>query len=149
MRRVPKGALVVAVLALVLFVAPRAYANACVSNATGNWNAPGTWTACGGSIPTAADTVDIGNLLGHTVTVNVSNAVAASVQVGNTLGAGTLVFSSGSQVTVSGALTIGGFVGNGTVTMTSGGTLILRGIAVGGGLGSKTWTPGTGTVELT
>src|SRR3979409_666761 len=107
MRLVLQSVVVVAVLALFFFAAPSAYGNACVSNATGNWSAPGTWTACGGVIPTAADTVEISNGFGHTVILDVSNAVAASMQLGNVFSSGTLVFNSGSQLTVSGTVTIG------------------------------------------
>jgi len=152
MRRVPKGALGVAVLALLLFAAPSAYANACVSNATGNWGTAATWTACGGVVPTSADTVEISG--GFTVIVNVSNAVAASLTVSKATfptSAGTLVFNSGSQVTVSGTVTFGSSqVGSdATIIMTNGGTLIANGLAVGTGLASvRIWTPGTGTVEL-
>jgi hypothetical protein len=142
---------VVAVLALWLFAAPSASANSCVSLATGNWNAPATWTACGGVVPTSVDTVEIRS--GFTVTVNVANAVAASIQVGGNpgVGTGTLVFNAASKVTVSGSVTLGSSINagnNGTITMTLGGTLSARSLALGT-LSAKTWTPGTGTVELT
>src|SRR5215467_4182888 len=31
--------------------------NQCVSQASGNWNTAGTWTNCGGVVPTSADDV--------------------------------------------------------------------------------------------
>ena len=102
MRHVIKGALVVAVLALLSFAAPSAYANNCASNASGNWSAAATWSSCGTGIPTAADNVKITG--SFTVTVDVSNAVAASIMVGLPPGTGTatLLFNSGSQLTVAG-----------------------------------------------
>jgi len=147
-----QSAVVVAMLGLFLFAAPSANASACVSSATGNWSATSTWTGCGGTgIPVAADTVEIRG--GFTVTVDVSNAVATSIQVGGNPGAGTgtLVFNSGSQLTVSGSVTLGSSItagNNGTLTMTSGGTLSAGSLALGS-LSAKTWTPGTGTVVLT
>ena len=151
MRLVLQIAVVLAVLALLLFAAPSAYANACVSRANGNWGTASTWTSCGSVVPTSADTVEISN--GFTVTVNVSTAVAASVQIeGDSWGGGdgSLVFSSGSTLTVSGTVLLGGSSGNntGTITMTAGGTLTARSLTLGSA-GTRTWTPGTGTVELT
>src|SRR4026209_767235 len=78
---------VVTVLALFLFAALSVNANPCTSNATGNWSAPGTWTSCGGVVPTAADTANL--RAGSTVTLDVSNALAASVLVGGNPGPGT------------------------------------------------------------
>src|SRR6476620_7852414 len=151
MKVVLKSAVVGAVLALFLFAAPSAYAANCTSAATGNWSAPATWATCGSGIPAAGDTVQIRS--GHTVTVDISNAVAFTVQVGGITAnpGGTLVFNSGSQLTVSGVVTLGGAgtTTNGTITMTNGGKLIAQSLALGVGVKTKTWTPGTGTVELT
>ena len=150
MRLFLRSSVIVAVFSLLLLAAPSANASSCVSNATGLWSATGTWTSCAGGIPLAADTVQISG--GFTVTVDVSNAVAASIQLGGPAvpSAGTLVFNSGSHVVVAGTVTIGsGLASNGTITMTNGGTLSVHGFAIGGGVGSKTWTPGTGTVVLT
>ena len=151
MRVVVKGAVIVAALALLLLAAPSAYARACASNATGNWSSPATWTTCGGVVPLAADSVKITGAF--TVTVDVSNAVAASIQVGGAPGTGTatLVFNSGSQLTVSGSATLGGTTTttNGTIDMTNGGRLIAGSLALSVTANTKTWTPGTGTVELT
>ncbi len=151
MRLVLQSAMIVAVLALFLFAAPSTYANACVSRANGNWGTAFTWSGCGSVVPTSADTVEISN--GYTVTVNVSTAIAASVQVGGDSwggGDGSLVFSSGSKLTVSGTVLLGGSSGNntGTISMTAGGTLTARSLSLGSA-GTRTWTPGTGTVELT
>jgi hypothetical protein len=151
MKLVLQGTVVVAVLALLLFAAPSAYANNCASAISGNWSAPATWSSCGSGIPTAADNVKVTSSL--TVTVDVSNAVAASMMVGATPGSGTatLLFNSGSQLTVAGVVTLGGAntTTNGTISMTSGGKLSAGSLAVGAGVNTKTWTPGTGTVELT
>ena len=151
MRAIFKSVVVVAGLALLLLAAvPRAYANACQSARSGNWASASTWSNCGGVIPQSADTVEIsGN---DTITINVSNAVAASLTIGRSSnsGSGTLVFSSGSQLTVSGSVTLGSTVNsgdNGTITMTAGGTLIVGSLALG--ISGKTWTPGSGTVVMT
>ena len=108
------------------------------SVATGNWNATSTWAATSGgasgaSVPVAGDVVTIEG--GDVVTVNISNAACASVQLGSLTGgggAGTLVFSSGSQLTVSGAFVLGANGSTsrfGTLTMTSGGTLICASLS--------------------
>ncbi len=44
-----------------------AFANACVSSASGNWNDSSKWTSCGGTVPGNGDTVTIAT--GHTITV--------------------------------------------------------------------------------
>jgi hypothetical protein len=87
---------------------------------------------------------------GFTVTVDVANAACLSLQLGGTTlgtGAGTLAFSSGSKLAVSGLVRLG--VTNntpGNLTMAAGGTLACEGF-VDTRLG--TWTPGTGTIEFT
>ena len=94
---------------------------------------------------------------GATLTVNVADAVCASIGLGmghaggGGAGGGTLAFSANSQLTVSGAVTIGGVQGRtsytGTVDMTNGGKLICNSFALSG-TQTKTFTQGTGTVEL-
>jgi fibronectin-binding autotransporter adhesin len=156
------------------------------SIATGNWNANTTWsTTSGGAaagagvFPVAGDTVTIER--GCTVTVNAASA-CASLQLGSaatTTSSGTLTFSGGSTLAVSGAMAIGsnGNAGRtGTITFTSGATLTAGSLALGGPAGTpapgtitmtlggmlsvggaltvntvtgNTWTPGTGTVVLT
>jgi MSHA biogenesis protein MshQ len=120
-----------------------ALALACVSQNTGNWNAPATWTACGGGFPGAADTVTISG--GDVVTLNIANAAATSVQLGAASGTGRINFNAGSALTVSGTTTFGGGGRTGTIVMTAGGTL-STGVFV---FTAGTWTPGTGTVVLT
>ena len=86
---------------------------------------------------------------GTTITVDVSTAVCASFQSTNTSpnSAATLLFNAGSHLTVSGTVTVGGdFAHPLNITMTSGGTLTCAGFTIGN---AGTWTPGTGTVELT
>lgn len=59
----------------------------CRSNVTtGNWNATGTWTDCGGLVPQNGDTVIIE--AGHTVTVNANTNTLASLTVDGTLNVG-------------------------------------------------------------
>lgn len=85
---------------------------------------------------------------GTTITVDVSTAVCASFQSTNASppSAATLLFNSGSHLTVSGTVTVGGdFSHPLNITMTSGGILTCAGFSIGN---AGTWTPGTGTVEL-
>lgn len=94
---------------------------------------------------------------GATLTVNVADAVCASIGLGmgnaggGGAGGGTLAFSANSQLTVSGTVTIGGVQGGtsytGTVNMANGGKLICNSFALSG-TQTKTFTQGTGTVEL-
>ena len=147
-----KVVLIVAVLALLFFATSSTQARTCVANSTGNWSTPATWVGCGASgIPVAGDTVKI--VGAFTVTVDVSNAVTANIQVGGTSGSGTatLVFNAGSQLTVSGPITLGGTTTttNGTINMTNGGTLIAGSLALSAFTNIKTWIPGSGTVQLT
>ena len=124
--------------------------------AGGNWSSTATWStteggAGGASVPTSADAVTIG--LGASVTVDVANAACASVQLGDAAGggsAGTLLFTSGSQLTVSGAVVLGNTGSTtafGTITMTTGGTLICA--SLGSYSTTDVFTRGTGTVQLT
>src|SRR5712691_413735 len=111
------------------------------------------WSALG-IAPTSADTVVVQK--GATLTVDVANGQCASIQLGldsgtaGQRGNGTLVFNAGSQVTVGGSVIVGdnasGGARTGSIDMSAGGTLMLQGFTVNV-LG--TWTPGTGTVQLT
>ncbi|MEI6576485.1 MAG: dockerin type I domain-containing protein [Bacteroidota bacterium] len=118
------------------------------SSQSGNWSQSSTWG--GNPPPTSVDAAIING--GFTVTVDNSNAVCSSVQVGGSAlgqGTGTLSFSSGSHLTVSGITNIGPVNNNntsGSLNMSSGGTLTCQGITLNR-LG--TWTAGTGTVEFT
>ena len=139
---------IVPALLFVAMLGPaEALALACQSQANGNWDAPATWTACGGGFPGAADTVTISG--GDVVSLNISNAAATSIQLGGTTGGsgnGRINFTAGSALAVSGTLTFGNGARNGTIVMTAGGTL-SAGSVVANNIG--TWTPGTGTVALT
>ena len=125
------------------------------SRANGSWSSTTTWSltnggGTAGTLPTSTDAVIINR--GYTVTVDITTAVCASLQLGYTGGintyTGTLSFSSGDQLTVSGTVTIGitSSTYSGSISMSSGGTLICQGFALNYG---GTWTPGAGTVELT
>ncbi|PHX74935.1 MAG: hypothetical protein CK547_00760 [Chitinophagaceae bacterium] len=78
------------------------------ASVSGNWNSTATWG--GSAVPTSTDAVTIAN--GVTVTVNVSNAVCSSLQLGgtaaNTLGILTFAATGSPKLTVSGATTVGG-----------------------------------------
>ncbi|MFI5253638.1 MAG: beta strand repeat-containing protein, partial [Bacteroidota bacterium] len=114
------------------------------SATTGNWSVAATW---GGTAPVAGDSVIIAG--GFTVTVDINTAACIGMEIGSPTtggGAGTLVFNSGSQLTVTRLVHLGNSaVRLGSVTMTSGGTLICNAITV---TNLGTWTPGTGTVQF-
>ncbi|MFI5252107.1 MAG: M20/M25/M40 family metallo-hydrolase [Bacteroidota bacterium] len=115
------------------------------SVATGNWNSIATWS--GGVVPTSIDSVIIGG--GYTVTLNVNNAACSGMEIGSPTsggGAGTLIFNSSSQLTVTRLVHLGNASSRtGSINMTNGGTLICNAITV---TNLGTWTPGTGTVQL-
>jgi len=90
--------------------------------------------------PTTSDNIVVRN--GATLTVDVSDAVCASIQLGRDgmgagfAGTGTLVFNASSQLTVSGTVTIGAPTANnrsGTITMTAGGSLICDELVLSAG----------------
>jgi hypothetical protein len=145
-----KGGLLLGALVLFHLATPAANARTCTSNATGNWSAATTWASCGGGTPVAGDTIKIINP--YTVTIDVANAAAATIQVGGTVGSGTatLTFNSGSQLTITNAVTLGGATStlNAVINMTNGGKLIAGSLALASSANTKTWTPGTGTVQL-
>ena len=133
---------------LMLFTAAPSLALTRISTQSGNWSATTTWG--GNPAPTAGDDVIIqGNF---TVTVDIPNAACLTLQLGGSVlnsGTGTVTFTSGSQLTVSGLVNIGPVNSNGTagsLTMTAGGTLSCEGFTLGR-LG--TWNAGTGTIVLT
>ena len=161
-------------VAVVLLGASASYAVTKTSAGTGNWSASGTWTPAGA--PASGDDVIIGS--GDTVTVD-GTFTCLSLQVNsgaNTTAVLTFAASGSPSLTVTGAITNGN-AGNanqeGTITFASGSTLICGSIAngvvatqtsainmtaggtlrVGGAITTSgagaTWTPGTGTVELT
>ncbi|MGA9164447.1 MAG: G8 domain-containing protein [Thiobacillus sp.] len=124
-----------------------AYAAACVSQATGNWNTAATWNC--GHVPAVGDTATI--TLGQTVTLNTNSNVLASLTVN-----GTLTTLAGS----SADLYIGGnIVNNGTINMqlsTSTNTIYLAGANVTSTFsGTGTWLldnldmNGTNTIPCT
>jgi autotransporter-associated beta strand protein len=166
-----KTAILIMIMSL-LFVA-NTFAQRTAST-SGNWNNTATWG--GNPVPTSADAVIIRD--GVTLTVNVTNAACASMQINSgAKNTASLAFaSSGSpKLTVTGNVTVGQF-GNtnrdGRITFTSGSTLECGSLSLGavntqtsalimtaGGylkvngaltaFSSSTFTPGTGTVELT
>ncbi|MFC1904867.1 S8 family serine peptidase, partial [Chloroflexota bacterium] len=99
-----------------------------------------------GGLPDATDTVEVVN--NAILTIDVSNAVCAALNIGASGKTGTVVFNSGSQLTVSGSVTSIGNKQN-AITMTSGGTLITGSFTDSNPTLVLTFTPGTGTVKLT
>lgn len=87
--------------AALLTLAPAAYALTCTSqNVAGNWNAPATWSGCGGGVPGAADDVVIANFA-RTYTVN-ANAQCRSLTFQGGDQATTLQINGGQTLTVNG-----------------------------------------------
>jgi len=137
-----------------------AMAAACVTAASGNWNAAATWTAgsactiAGGNAtdgPGADDTVTIGGA--HTVTVT-ANAAATSIAITAPSGATNGVnINPGFALNVSGAITMAAPGTNGrTSTFAVGsGTLTAGSITINSGNGSKIsqMTVSTGTITTT
>jgi hypothetical protein len=71
-------------------------ANNCSLTASGNWNAAGTWTSCGGLIPQAGDSVTVGSNAFNLVVNAATNNLAAFDMTGYT---GTLSGSSNISIT--------------------------------------------------
>ncbi len=133
---------------LILSFSIKTFAATRTTSQSGSWSSSSTWG--NNTPPTSGDVVIInGDFI---VTLDIPNAACLSIQIGGSAlgqGTGTLVFTSGSQVIVSGAVSIGPVNNNGTagsVDMSAGGTLTCEAI-VDGRLG--TWTAGTGTIEFT
>jgi hypothetical protein len=105
------------------FYAKSAFAFTCQADATGNWNAAGTWVNCNSTTPQAGDAVVATSTVAITLTVNVSTAALASLDLsGLTTGGGTLAGSS--SITVRGVTASNNnVIFGGTVTWT--GTLSL------------------------
>ena len=126
-------------IVLLLFLGSNTFGITKIISQSGSWSSASTWT--GGSVPTAGDDVIING--GFNVSVDVSNATCQSIQLGGSslnTGTGTLTFTSGSQLTVSGIVNIGPFnskTTEGSLIMASGGTLICEGLLVGR---LNTWT---------
>ena len=105
-------------------------ANACVSNANGNWSAVATWTGCGSKVPQAGDSVTIK----HVVTMDTDSNAIASL----TLNSGTTLTTTGTTSRI--LYLAGNLVNNGTLTLTAGSSGILL-------QGASTWS-GSGTTTL-
>ena len=123
--------------------------NAVTITAAHNWDDNVGGSGTGGAIA-AADTVIVKN--GATLTVDVTNGQAASIQLGDSggsHGAGTLSFGNSTcRANFTAGVIVGTTAGsgyNGTVDMSSGGTLDI-GAAFTLTAGQSTFTSGNGTV---
>ncbi|MGC1391256.1 MAG: DUF2341 domain-containing protein, partial [Bacteroidales bacterium] len=123
---------------LLVLISFNSFVNAATFTISVNTN----WSAIAGGPPLATDNIIITN--GAILTVDVANAVCASVQIGIGSGNGVLVFNAGSQLTVGGAVTLGNGAITGTLTMTLGGTLICNSLILTGGA----FNQGIGTIQL-
>ena len=97
---------VVSVFFVIMLVAANAFSAVRTSSQSGNWSAASTWG--GNPAPVTGDNVIING--GFTVTVDVANAACVSLQLGGSTlgtGAGTISFSNGSGLVVSGLVTLG------------------------------------------
>jgi hypothetical protein len=136
------------IILMTLLTVSTAFAVTKTTSQSGNWSSTTTWG--GNPAPVAGDDVIING--GFTVTVDIPNAACLTLQLGGSVlgtGTGTLTFTSGSVLTVSGIVNMGPVNNNGTagsLVMTSGGTLQCDGITLGR-LGN--WNAGTGTIEFT
>lgn len=123
------------------------------SAVTGNWSAAASWAtveggAGGAGVPTSSDIAIIRG--GNTITVDVTNAVCATLQLGGLSGgggSGTIAFNASTLLTVSGDITLGGGSASrtGSINMTNGGTLRYSGALTTPNFG--TFTAGTGTID--
>lgn len=144
-----------AYLAFLLFVGLYIYgvhASAVTIPITSNttWSSINNGTGAGGQ-PSSSDDIIVSK--GRTLTVDVTNGVCRTLQLGTDSGGngvagnGTLSFSSStSKVTVSGVVTLGDVNNSGSISMSNGGTLSAQGFSVNN---LTSWAPGTGTVQLT
>ena len=143
-------------LSILFFTSSLLHAATIYSTTNGNWSSGSTWshsengTTCN-CTPASGDNVIISS--GQTVTVDITNAVCASLQLGSPNsgnGNGTLQFNANTQLTVSSAVVLGNFGStsrNGILTMTNGGTLICGSIASNST--NDAFNYGTGTIQLT
>lgn len=137
--------LIVLSLITLILINTSALAATLTSSQSGNWNSSSTWG--GVAVPGPSDIIIIDG--GFNVSVDVSTAVCSSLQIGGSAvgsGDGTLTFTNGSRLTISGMVTFG--VGNrkGNASMAAGGFLSCEGF-IANSVG--TWTHGLGTVEFT
>ena len=154
--------LTIAVLLWLSMSGEDAFAAACTSVATGNWNARTTWgtaavgcvgDADGDGIPEAGDTAIIANT--HTVTVTSVTVGAVTVNAGGTLNVPGVTFTVNGATAVSGTLAhVTGTAGTktyiGLVTINAGGVwnnAINEAVTFRGGIthNGTTFTGGTGT----
>lgn len=113
---------------------------------SGNWNDAATWDT---GIPGSTDDVVIaGNYI---VTVDISNASCANLQIGSgdVNNGGQLTFLSGAALTVSGTITMGDVAGAvGTLSMETNATLTAAGISEGDPGVSGVYETNYGTIRF-
>jgi MSHA biogenesis protein MshQ len=106
----------------------------CTSQVTGNWGTAGTWTNCGGGIPSAGDNATIANT--HNVTLNVNSAALGNLTINN---GGTLTNTAGNTLTVGGNFSNSGTYSGGSGTVALSGTFTNNNAFTSG---AGTWTFG-------
>jgi hypothetical protein len=159
--------LAVAVLVAAFGPAASAHAAACVSDASGDWGDPATWTSCGGGVPGSGDSASI--VSGHDVSVNSARSVASlSLASGATLSFGVnspivsvagAMNATGGTITGVGRVEVAGLFTKSTanpLTIGSNAALVLDGdgAVAGGTIDLNTGDPllqinGTFTLEST
>ena len=124
-----------------------AFSTTYISVASGDWNSDITWSGTG--IPSTDDSVIIEG--GVIVTVNSMDAICNVLDIGTgglSAGSGTLLFTSGGELTVNGITTFGSSFNTGAIDMSNGGTFICGGWILNSP-GSGVLLYGTGTVKFT
>ncbi|MGC9151455.1 MAG: beta strand repeat-containing protein [Microbacter sp.] len=120
-----------------------------ISAQTGPWSSPSTWV--GNVVPTSTDNVTIRG--GFTVTVDVTNAACATLQIGgnntnNNYGILAFANSGNPVLTVTNNVQVGGngnTVRTGTITFANGATLNAGSITLGGTVGNAA----AGIIDMT
>jgi hypothetical protein len=124
-------------------------ANACKSNVTaGNWSASSTWTACGGGIPTSADSVEI--LTGHIIAVDTAAvASATTIDANAAVGGNGILINSGQSLNVTNAVILSIPTASTTVLAVGAGSLTAGSIAIPGGAANRFATVSVSTGNVT
>lgn len=120
-KRLIAGALLIAGL-----LSPHsAFANACASAGTGDANASGSWSSCGGTVPGIGDTASIAST--HTITFTANQTIGTSPAEGTAVitlsSSGKVIVNTGVTVTVRGGITVS--TSNNTWTHNAGSGLLF------------------------
>ena len=128
------------------------------SRATGNWTTNTTWSLSSGGAavsagiyPVAGDIVNIEGGFNVSIPASTGTACATLNVTSVNAGSGTLTFSAGSSLTVSGNIKVGtaGAAKAGVITMTAGGTITCNGnLTIGADAASNITEGASATVTV-